>query len=311
MSGWVVPGQEAKVQLPPGIVVASMGRRVGAWILDGIFGGLLTFVPVLIVIIAGAVRLNQQALDQIGRGFDQIGNSTSDPFRGATAPLLNVDSGLLVLAAVLAVGVQALYYIGSWWKLGGAPAQRMLSLRVADFETGNNLSLAQATLRWIALSGLSTIVGAIMAILVVQAISTVPTNDWLGQGAYYSGSNPYRSASGVSNIVSGVGSLWLIVLIITAGTNSDKRGLHDRLAGSLVVGEAPLIQSSVPWGYPPVAPYGYPQSGPVGPVYPYPPQAGPYPPAYPGAWVPPVASAGAPPAPPAAPPAPDDRQSNP
>jgi uncharacterized RDD family membrane protein YckC len=323
------------VYLPPGVQVAGMGRRVGAWILDGFVGGLVSGIAVILAIVTGAVSLNSQALDQI----KQIDQEAYRPFATVTAPLLNVNTGLLIVAAAVYVALSAVYYAGCWAKYGGTPCQQGLHLRVADVASGNKLSLGQALLRWLLLEGLSVGVGAVFLVLMCDAISTTPTNEWLGSNAYGTlGLTSFGSLTLVSDLVSWGSLIWLIVLIVSAGTNPLRRGLHDRLAGSIVVGPAQAVagwpgypyppQGAPGYSYPPQAWPGYPPQGPAyppqawpgyppqGPVYPpqawpgYPPQGGPgYPPppapppqawpAYPpqGAAYPPQAWPGYPPPP--------------
>jgi hypothetical protein len=313
MSGWVVPANLGPgVQLPPGVQVAGMGRRVGAWFLDGLLAGFLAIIPVILAMVTGAVTLNQQAIDQIDW-------QAYRPFTDVTAPLFHVNTGLLILAAVVYVALNAAYYAGCWAKFGGTPCQRGLSLRVADVARGENLSIGNALLRWVLLQGLSIGIGAVFLVVFLGTLATIPANEWLG-GGYYFGSTAYGSYGSVSllsNLVSGVSGIWLIVLIVSAGTNPARRGLHDRLAGSIVVGPARVAPSwpgypypPQPWpgyppqgpGYPPQAWPGYPPQG--APGYPYPPQAWPgYPPqGAPGYPYPPQAWPGYPPQGPGYPP---------
>ena len=275
MSGWVVPANQAPdVQLPPGVQVAGMGRRVGAWILDGFVGSLVSGISVILAIVTGAVSLNSQALDQI----KQIDREAYQPFATVTAPLLNVNTGLLIVAAAVYVALNALYYAGCWAKYGGTPCQQGLHLRVANVASGNKLSLGQALLRWLLLEGLSAGVGAAFLVLMCDAISTTPTNEWLGSNAYRTlGLTSFGGLTLVSDLVSWGSLIWLIVLIVSAGTNPLRRGLHDRLAGSIVVGPAQAVAGWPGYPYPAQgAPYWQPQGG---PGYSYPPQAWPgYPP---------------------------------
>jgi len=318
VSGWVVPANQASaMQLPAGLQVASMGRRVGAWILDRFVGGLVSSLAVLLAIVTGAVSLNSQALDQI----KQIDPEAYRPFSTITAPLLNVNTGLLIAAVVFYVVLSALYYAGCWVKFGGSPCQRALHLQVADMSSGRNLSLVQALLRWALLEGISVIVGAAFLIVLMDDIAATPTNQWLGTDVYGSGFGlgAFGGLTLLSDVVSWGSFIWLIVLIVSAGTHAAHRGLHDRIAGSIVLGPGQAIaawpgypypaQGSPYWPaqggpaypYPPQAWPGYPPQGPAvppqgGPAYPYPPQAWPgYPPQGPAA--PPQAWPGYPPQP--------------
>ena len=285
MSGWVVPANQGiGVQLPPGLYVAGMGRRVGAWILDSLLSGFLTIIPVVLAIVTGAVGLNQQALDQLR----QADPEAFQPFSSVTAPLFNVNTGPLILAVVVYVVLHVAYYAGCWVKFGGTPCQRGLGLRVANVKTGENLGIGSALIRWAVLEGIATCISAVFIVLVFDSLAKTPTNEWLGYSAYGSafGTGAFGGFTLMSNLVSWGSSLWLIVLIVSAGTHSAHRGLHDRLVGSIVVGPAPLAPSWPAYQYPPQGwpGYPYPPSAPG-----YPPQGGPaYPPqAWPGYQYPP------------------------
>jgi len=302
VSGWVVLANQAiGVQLPPGFQVAGMGRRVGAWILDGLLSSLMAIIPVVLAIVTGAVGLNQQALDQLRQADPQV----FQPFSSVTAPLFNVNTGPLILVVMVYIVLHVAYYAGCWVKFGGTPCQRGLGLRVANVKTGENLGIGSALTRWALLEGISTCIGAVFFILVFDSLSRTPTNEWLGYRAYASpfGTGAFGGVTLMSNLVSWGSSLWLIVLIVSAGTHAAHRGLHDRLVGSIVIGPAQL--SSWPayqyppqgwpgYSYPPAAP-GYPPQGQgyppqAWPGYQYPPSGQGYPPSvqgYPPAGYPP------------------------
>jgi uncharacterized RDD family membrane protein YckC len=281
-----------------------MPRRVGAWLLDGLLIGLLSLVPLILALVSGAVAFNQEALDQIQA-------STSDqPFATVTAPIVNVSMGPLVVVLAIYVLIHAAYFAGSWIMAGATPAQRGLGLRIVDNASGNRLSIDQALLRWLLLDGISTIVGSVVVVIFLNAAATTPLNQLFGIDAAGRSSMTSGSFGGVtvwSNLISWGSSLWTIALLISAGTNSLHRGLHDRLVGSIVLGTAPMYPSWPGYAYPPqTAPYWPPQAGPgfsgsSAPWPGYPPQPG-YPPApAPGPYSPVPPYAGQAPVPGAAP----------
>jgi len=296
VSGWVVPASQGiGVQLPPGVEVAGMGRRVGAWILDRILVGFLGVIPVILAIVTGAVGFNQQALDQL-RDVDP---EAYQPFANVTAPMFNVNMSLLIVAAAVYVLINALYFVGGWVRFGGSPCQRGLGLWALDVETGSNLTVATAIARWALLEGLAVVIGAVFLVQLMDVLARTPTNEWLGGGYYGSvfGPGSFGSIALISTLVSWGSTIWLIVLIISAGTNPARRGLHDRLVGSIVVAPArrptpvwpayPYPPQGTPvWPAPgtPGAPgspgYQYPQPWPSYPTQgpPRPPQGQPYPP---------------------------------
>jgi uncharacterized RDD family membrane protein YckC len=310
MSGWAptAPAVDPSVKIPEGMEIASMGRRIGAFILDYIFlsivAGILGFV---VVVASGAVSLNQQAIDQIDR------NAANNPFAGVTAPLLDVDMGRLVIVACMYVGLMALYFIGPWIAWGGSPGQKLLGLRVADASDGGNLRLDRALVRWFVMVGVAEIVGALSLIFMLDWIAKTPTSDWLSQSSY--GAQASFGPGGGSTLLQYLPLLWMVLLVVVTGIDKPmKRGWHDKVAGSIVLGpvqysayaQYPGYGAAPAWppqqaGTPPQAPGWPPQPAGTPPQAPgYPPSA--YPgyggyPGYPG--YPPQAQ---PPAPPVAPP---------
>ncbi|MGD0861915.1 MAG: RDD family protein [Candidatus Limnocylindrales bacterium] len=269
MSGWAEPRVVPGVSLPPWLKIAGMGRRVGAWILDLIFLGILALIPFTFAIVSGAVSLNDEALRQLQ---DNYGASLSD----VTVPLLKVDQGLLMIALAMYLVIAALYFVGGWVWLRGTPGQRLLSLQVADVATGRNLTFAQAVIRWLVLQGIASIVGFVPLVMML--------NDWATTPA----SQIYASSSvGLSGLLSYGPTLWQLVLLVTTGVHPARRGWHDRIAGSVVVGRADLVPAWPGYGYgqpplvgyPPAPPYGTPPYG--TPPYGTPPSYG-QPPADPG-----------------------------
>jgi hypothetical protein len=95
--------------------------------------------------------------------------------------------------------------------------------------------------------------------------------------------------------VSWASLIWIVILIVSAGTNPARRGLHDRIVGSIVVSPVqfapvwPGYASPLPqWpGYPPQLPQ-YPPPSPAYPSSPSP-YAQPTLPDYPPPPVPPAA----------------------
>ena len=294
MSGWQVPANatsDGSVTVPAGTRPATMGYRIGAWFLDSILVGLLGIIPFIGAIVTGAVSLNQRALDQV----DTYSNF---PFDGVTAPLIKANLSLLVFWAAVYVAINAAYFVVSWVGSGATPFQRLLKIRVVDRWSSRNLTVSQASLRWFVLYGIGLIVSLIPLVFIVDWVTKTPTNQWLGSSYRYSGG--LSSGLGAEYTLLSWGStIWAIALLIAAATNSTRRGIHDRLAGSVVL--SPL-QTPAPWpGYPP-------QAGPYWPGYP--PQAGPYwppPGAYPPqpVYLPQAGSESSPPAtmPPETPPA--------
>jgi uncharacterized RDD family membrane protein YckC len=305
MSGWApeAPAMDPSVKIPEGMQVAGMGRRIGAWILDFIFTGLISIFFGVISFVSGAVSFN--------RGFiDQYDENAADPFGQVTAPMLDINVGPLLGVMAFYVLLMAVYFIWPWITWGASPAQKMLGLKVADVSTGGNLSIDQAALRWAVLTGVTTVIGMGGLYMMLDWIAKTPTHEWLSYNQYGSASTSFSPGGGYT-LVSTVSSLWPIVLVVVTGIDRMKRGWHDKVAGSVVLSQ--IQYAAYPaYGYPPGAPAWPPQAPgttPGAPVWPpqapgYPPSAYPGYPGYPG--YPPQAAPGQPPMPdqPPAPPAP-------
>jgi uncharacterized RDD family membrane protein YckC len=117
--------------------IASMGRRIGALIIDGI----------LISIAAGivAVALNLPGVQQ-----------TTDV--NGTTTFSMVNSGW---SSVLGAVFSLVYAVGSWVSMGGTPGQRLLGMHVYRASGPQLLTIDAAVIRWALLFGVSYAIGAI------------------------------------------------------------------------------------------------------------------------------------------------------
>jgi uncharacterized RDD family membrane protein YckC len=248
---------DPSVRVPEGMQVASMGRRVGAWILDSILVGFLALIPLIAVFITGALTFNQQAWDQ----YDEY---SYYPWDGVTAPLFNFDVGAFAAVGTLWLVLLAAYFVVSWMTMGGTPGQRALNVVVVDKGTGQRLRLDQALIRWIVLTGVASAVGIVTVALFCDWMARTPANQWLGQQLYYERSSV--GPSGLYSLLAWLPLLWSILLLITTGLNNLKRGWHDKLAESIVISplERPVYAAAPYWpprpaGAWPPPPAGYPQ----------------------------------------------------
>jgi uncharacterized RDD family membrane protein YckC len=108
---------------------------------------------------------------------------------------------------VATTAVSGAYFVLSWagkWK--ATPGQRLLGMVVANEADGSSLAVSQSLVRWVALGAPFGIVAA----LVVEAPML-----WL--------------------LVVTLAVWWAIALLVSARLNARRRGIHDRIAGSLVV----------------------------------------------------------------------------
>lgn len=113
----------------------------------------------------------------------------------------------LVLQAVAVAVISAAYFAWSWSRLRGASlAQRALGIQVVDAASGSQLSARRAIVRWAAMG---TPIGIGAAALVESPAA------WL--------------------LVVLLAAAWTVALMVSTWRNALRRGLHDRLAGSIVV----------------------------------------------------------------------------
>ncbi len=170
---WAPPATPAATSVAEGVVIATTFPRVVAFFTDTLLLGLIaTSVTALL-------------------GF-------YNPDRNATLAL-----GL----GIAFVGIDFLYFIGFWTSpLHATLGMRLLRLRVLGAQTGGTLSLNDAVLRWIALSG------------AISILTLVP---------------------GLGSVIGLISLLWVLVLLISTATHPLRQGLHDRWARSVVVQPAP------------------------------------------------------------------------
>jgi uncharacterized RDD family membrane protein YckC len=284
VSGW--PTIRPQASLPPGLRVAGMGVRLGAWLIDSLILGLVFVGIVLVAAGVGAIGINPEAERQLASAPGAL--PTVAPYV-ANLPLLAVFAVLLVLVNVGYATVLVA-------RFRGLPGQLMLSLQVGDAASGRNLGLRRALLRTVLSIGVPTAGAAGFLYGIVALESSVPWSEV---------ANPHPGGVAETWLAAWAGPIlvamlaffiWPIVLLIWTAASSTRQGLHDVAARSQVLGRAPLLIGS---GYSAGQLPGYPGgSWPPGFVPP-----GFVPP--PGGWPSVNQSADAAPAAPQAPQAPD------
>jgi hypothetical protein len=110
------------------MALAGMGRRLGAFALDGVFIGL--------IIVAGLV---------VGGSIVEAAISPATTISPAAASSPGVLAGTLVY--LLTIVATPFVYPALGWRSGATPAMRLLGLRVVDARGGDRLSWGQALLR--------------------------------------------------------------------------------------------------------------------------------------------------------------------
>jgi uncharacterized RDD family membrane protein YckC len=114
----------------PGLVYASFGARLIAYIIDSIIIGLMT----------GALSL------LLGGGILGLWRLNGPPF----GPAFGIGFGLGGIAFALVGGViSGLYFVYFWTRTGATPGQSFLGLEVRNAADGRLLGQEQAIRRWV------------------------------------------------------------------------------------------------------------------------------------------------------------------
>ncbi len=126
---------------------------------------------------------------------------------GAEAPVIGLIVWRVLLNALLLAGLSAAYFVLSWTRVMRSPGQALLRIRVQHAgEDALPLATRRALLRW-------ALLGAPLGIIAAASVD----------------------APIIFLIVSLTSAAWFAVLLITTLFSRSGRGLHDRLAGSVVV----------------------------------------------------------------------------
>ncbi len=210
--GWEVPTAAGALPQQQGYVIAGLGARIVAWLIDitlaGIIPGILAFAVV----------------DWTGLMRDAIEQARLDPSGQITGGMVGTTIPVTldyILATLIGVGVQFLYFVGFWtsrWQ--ATPGMIGLKMRVVDANTGSTLSVVQATKRWIALGWPLALLALVPALQAVQGLIQFGLT---------------------------------IFLLFTTATNERKQGLHDKFANSLVIrsvtsGDGATFVGCLVWG---------------------------------------------------------------
>jgi uncharacterized RDD family membrane protein YckC len=117
------------------------------------------------------------------------------------------DQALAFGVGAALVVVDLIYFVALWTSsLQATLGMRLLRLRVLNAATAGSLPFNDALLRWLGLTGAIAIIGLV---------------------------------PGIDRYVGLIGAIWLIVLLVTTGSDRLRQGLHDKWARSVVVQPAP------------------------------------------------------------------------
>ena len=172
---------------PGGDPFAGIFRRFAACVIDIVVVTLLIFVAVSVVgeVVGPTVRFHPEA--------------------AMLSDTVAVDTGMVVVNALVATGLSAAYFVVPWAVLGGSPGQLALRMRVCRDAGSETLTVGRAFARWIFLFPPFATVSALTA-----GVSLLGWLVWGGAAA------------------------WYFVLLLTTAGSATKQGLHDRLARSVV-----------------------------------------------------------------------------
>jgi uncharacterized RDD family membrane protein YckC len=192
------------MSLPLAAPIAPLGRRSAAYLVDSLVIGLAYLVlGILFVSI-----------------FGPLVAATAD---GQALVVVAVNPLRVALELTATLVVDALYFAGCWSRWGATPGQRVLRIRVLleratgsagagpagagpAHETSVALPLEAAGRRW-----------AVLAVL------PIATGSLAGSGAI---------DVSVLTVVNGA---WFLLLLASTAADPLRRGLHDRVAGTIVV----------------------------------------------------------------------------
>ncbi len=186
----------------PGVVYAELPLRAAAFLID------LTLVGVVGGILSPAA---QQLVDAV--------LSADAAFLGITA---RTALEFQVLPILIHAGSSAVVAVWFWLRFRATPGQMMLGLFTVTRTEGLPLGRSQALLRWLLLFGPATILTGSGSAALLYLRAAVAEGD-------------ARGANLVAATITVVALAWYGLLAASIAGDRRGRGLHDKLAGSVVV----------------------------------------------------------------------------
>jgi hypothetical protein len=225
-------GPASAVALSP--VVAGMGVRLGAWLLDW----------VIFMLMGAALGAVATASGVVGENPEAARHLLADPGALPNVPLLTVHLDGLTATAVVWVVLVTVYPALAWARFRCLPGQRLASLQVADQASGANLRLPRALARSFVLNAPLAAALATSTVAVVDIIATYPASDLMANNSdTYGLINSGRWAE-LTSLASLVVWIWPPMLLVSTWMGFRRRGLHDSAGGSVVVR---LVRVPGPW----------------------------------------------------------------
>jgi uncharacterized RDD family membrane protein YckC len=197
------------MSLPLAAPIAPLGRRSAAYLVDSLVIGLAYLV--------------------LGILFDSIfGPLVAATPDGQALVVVAVNPLRVALELTATLVVDALYFAGCWSRWGATPGQRVLRIRVLlERATGSAGAGPAATGSAAAGSAHDTSVALPLEAAgrrwAVLAVLPIATGSLAGSGAI---------DVSVLTVVNGA---WFLLLLASTAADPLRRGLHDRVAGTIVV----------------------------------------------------------------------------
>jgi uncharacterized RDD family membrane protein YckC len=129
--------------------------------------------------------------------------------RSTAVPRLVVNETRTAINALSGVAIGGAYFVGSWALLGQTRGERLFGLRVERADAAGILGVRDSVIRWVALGG------------PIGLLSLVA-----------------REVFGGGFALTVAIAAWFLLLWASTVMDGRKRGIHDRLAGSVVIREA-------------------------------------------------------------------------
>ena len=197
------------MSLPLAAPIAPLGRRSAAYLIDSLVIGVAYLV--------------------LGIFFDSIfGPLVAATPDGQALVVVAVNPLRVALELTATLVVDALYFAGCWSRWGATPGQRVLRIRVLlERATGSAGAGPAATGSAAAGSAHDTSVALPLEAAgrrwAVLAVLPIATGSLAGSGAI---------DVSVLTVVNGA---WFLLLLASTAADPLRRGLHDRVAGTIVV----------------------------------------------------------------------------
>ncbi len=211
----------AQVAQQDGYVIAGVGARFVAWLID------ITLIGVI------PAALTLYVIDWRGLLDDIIRQAQLDPSGSFASAYTIPITTELIIATVIGIGLEFLYFVFFWtsrWR--ATPGMIGLKMQVVDAATGRPLTIVQSVKRWIALGwplGLLMLVPALQnaggyisfGLYVILFLTTVTNDRKQGLHDRFAGSLVTRSASSgngatfVGCIVWGVLVILIVIIVST------------------------------------------------------------------------------------------------